>query len=346
MLVRLIKMGFLFHVAFWLVHLLFRVEVGQFYEVDKATLLLIEVVELPQKVTFTYFIIYFLVPRYLKKEKYLYLLLFTLLGLVVVLLWRRIHDVYFLFPLLPNQESLPTIEFWDLRAAGYRLIYILPTAGMGVAIYFIHDWFVNIRRTEKLEREKLATELEILKGQIHPHFLFNTLNNLYTLVLKQHEHAPDVVLKLSALLSYMLYEANEKTVLLSKEIMQINNLIGLEKLRYGERLEYSFTVSGDYSSIRIAPLLLLPIIENAFKHGVSLSTGKVWVRIALHVEDGVLLLQVENSVSPVRMNETIHKGIGLKNLQRRLELLYFDKHELRIYSEDTFLVWLKINTSE
>jgi two-component system LytT family sensor kinase len=342
--VSLNKREFLFHVAFWLIHLFFRVEVGQFYEVDKATLLLIEVVELPQKMAFTYFIIYFLVPYYLKREKYLALFLFALVGLLVIILWRRIHDFYFLFPLLPDQKSLSTIEFWNVRSAVYRLIYIMPATAMGVALYFIRDWFINLRRTEKLEREKLVTELELLKGQIHPHFLFNTLNNLYTLVLKQHEHAADVVLKLSALLSYMLYEANERTVLLSKEIIHINNLIGLEKLRYGERLEYSFTVSGDHSAIRIAPLLLLPIIENAFKHGVSRSTGKVWVRIALHAENEILLLQVENSVSPDKMNETMHKGIGQKNLQRRLELLYPGKHELRIHAKDTFLVWLQVNT--
>jgi LytS/YehU family sensor histidine kinase len=128
--------------------------------------------------------------------------------------------------------------------------------------------------------------------------------------------------------------------------MQINNIIGLEKLRYGERLEYSFTVNGDHSRICIAPLLLLPIIENAFKHGVSMSTGRVWVRIALHVENTTLLLQVENSIGPVENNEKTHKGIGLKNLQRRLELLYPNKHDLRIQSNDTFLVWLQINTRE
>lgn len=333
-----------FHIVFWGLHLLFRVEITRFYDVSTGTLLAIELVELPQKIFLTYYIIYFLVPHFLKKEKYSQLAIGTLLGLVFIVLWRRLSDYYFLYPIVQAEAMQNhSIYFWNIQAAVANLIYILPSTATGVAIYFIRDWFINYKRTKELEKEKLQAELNYLKTQIHPHFLFNTLNNIYALTLKHHTKAPDAVLKLSALLSYMLYDTNEPSVALEKEIEQVQNLISLESLRYGDRLNCSFAVSGD-TSVKIAPLVLIPFVENAFKHGVSPSLERSWVRISLHVANGRISFQVENSiVSHAKGSQHQRTGIGLINIRRRLELLYPNKHELRISSEDTFNAWLTLH---
>lgn len=337
-----------FHVLFWLTHLTLRVTLGQYHPVGWLETLYIEVMELPIKMGASYAIIYVLVPTYLKKERYWQLALWTIIGVFITAFLKRVIDLTVIFPLYPESEfwSIKDVQPYSIVSALRRLIYIFPTVVAAVAIYFVYDWMHTFRKAQQLEKEKMAAELNYLKGQIHPHFLFNTLNNLYALTLKNSPDAPQVVMKLSQLLSYMLYEANGTTVLLSKEVTQIEHLIALEKLRYGNRLESSLVVQGNISGARIAPLILLPFVENAFKHGTSGTLKQSWVSTSIFAEQNAITFQIENSVAAINKdNTTNNKGIGLQNVKRRLALLYPEKHELRITKTDTFRVWLKIETT-
>jgi LytS/YehU family sensor histidine kinase len=226
------------------------------------------------------------------------------------------------------------------------LNYPIPAIAAGVII------FKRLYKTQQhsvvLEKEKLEAELNFLKSQIHPHFLFNTLNNLYALTLIKSEKAPDVVIKLSELLDYMLYNSNEKVVNLQKEINQLQGYIELEKIRYGDRLDIIFDIQGDLSGKYIAPMILIPFLENSFKHGTSQSINSPFIKITLNVNDKEMNFNIRNSYSPEKSdNINLTVGIGLKNVQRRLELLYSGKHRLDItYNQSFFEVDLTLEFRE
>ena len=199
-----------------------------------------------------------------------------------------------------------------------------------------------------LVEQKLKAELRVLKNQLHPHFLFNTLNNLYSLVLIQHQKSADVVLRLSDMMSYMLYECERPLIDLEKEIEHLNNYIELEKIRHGKRLNFSFEMGGDVQGKSIAPLLLLPFLENAFKHGVEKDEKDSWIRINLWVKNNQLTYFVENSLPENKEEDNLPKtqsGVGLTNVKKRLELLYSNAHNLEIIDNESFLIKLNINLS-
>jgi LytS/YehU family sensor histidine kinase len=191
----------------------------------------------------------------------------------------------------------------------------------------------------------MTAELSFLKSQIHPHFLFNTLNNLYALTLIKSEKTSDVVLKLSGLLDYMIYKSNEDFVLLSKELEILKNYIELEEIRYNNRLDLEYNLIGEPGVNKIAPLILLPFIENSFKHGASNDRANPKMKIRVEVEVDCLLLLVENStLGKQQKDESLSEGIGLKNVRRRLELIYPDAHQLHVKKgDDYFKVELKVN---
>ncbi|MGB3528889.1 MAG: histidine kinase, partial [Saprospiraceae bacterium] len=191
-------------------------------------------------------------------------------------------------------------------------------------------------------RKKLETELQFLKSQTNPHFLFNTLNNIYALARKKSDATADVVMKLSKLLRFMLYESQKKYISISDEIQVLDDFIELEKIRYGEKLQLNFKKSIDNESHPIAPLILLPFVENAFKHGASESRFDPFINIDLKLDHSMLCFKIENSNS--QDYATIKsENIGLNNIRRQLELLY-PEHKLEIDNKNnTFSVSLKIN---
>ncbi len=303
-----------------------------------------QLVSLPIKLLATYITIYYLTPKFLLSGRYY--IFFILLAVILLFcgFFQLLITKYIEQPWLYPKENWDIPLFYPAKIVKYAN-GIYPVVAIATLVKFFRYWYKNQQTTQQLAQEKLEAELKFLKAQIHPHFLFNTLNNVYALTLKKSDNAPEMVLKLSDLLNYMLYECNAAKVLLKKEIVLVENYLALEKLRYGERLDASFNVMGTISNEQIAPLLILPFVENSFKHGVSGSTGESWVSIDLQVKNDEMTLKVENSKgSGNGKDEQNYKaGIGLNNVRRRLELLYEDAHELKILdTEDSYLVVLKL----
>jgi two-component system, LytTR family, sensor kinase len=330
------------HVAFWLIYLLLRMSVIQLYPGTFRFRLSLELLELPLKMLSLYFAIYVLIKQLLLRKKYTTFIAAFAGYLLVIMFVNRLEDFYLIYPLTKSKLILHGGSFWDLRASFFNLVYLYPVTGLGAAFYFIKNWYENKLETEQLAREKAEIELKLLKDQVHPHFLFNTLNNIYSLSLQQSPKAPDMMLKLSHLLSYMLYETSTPYVPLCKEIEVLKDYVALEKIRFDKRLEITFDVAGEVNGLEIAPLLLFPLLENSFKHAAGKTLDPVWISFHLLAESQKLTVQVENSL-PTVQKRSDNNGIGLPNLKKQLSYLYPDAHQLNIYHHDTFLVRLTID---
>ena len=218
-------------------------------------------------------------------------------------------------------------------------------AGGSTILKVFSDWVRYQRDRQILEKQNMTSELKFLKSQINPHFLFNTLNSLYALTLKKSDKAPEIVIKLSEMMRYMLYECNEKRVSLSKEVNYIQNYLELEKLRHGNHVDIKFDLEGQVNNQTIAPLMFIPFLENSFKHGLKNQIQEGFVDIHLKIEPTEVMVHIENSKAQ-SLPAQIHKrsgGIGLKNVQRRLNILYPNKHTLNITeTPKTYSVQLQI----
>lgn len=223
------------------------------------------------------------------------------------------------------------------------LFPFLTGIAIGISIRLAKEWARNEKERRELQAEKLMSELAFLKSQINPHFLFNTLNNICSLARKKSENTESAIIKLSQIMRYMLTDSMQEKVGLEEEVEYLNNFIELQKIRVGEKVDISFTTEGDISAMQLEPLLLIPFVENAFKHGVSYN-DKSRICIGLKAVSGELTFMVENSKPPIKDTLKLEQaGIGLKNVYRRLELLYPGRHQLNIRdSESLYHVMLKI----
>ncbi len=205
------------------------------------------------------------------------------------------------------------------------------------------DWYEQQLVIQKINVEKLNAEIDFLRAQINPHFLFNILNNLYALTLSKSDHAPEVILKLSEMMEYMLYDSSSDKVLLEKEISYLNNYIELEQLRLNYEADVKIKINGVIQGIEIAPLLLLPLVENAFKHGLSIQTIKSWMTIDIDINQTTLTVKVDNIKTKIDGDKN-KGGIGLDNLRKRLSLIYPSRHQLTLEKRpDSFMAKLVID---
>jgi sensor histidine kinase YesM len=221
-------------------------------------------------------------------------------------------------------------------------LFIVIFLGM---IRFAVDWFEFEAKQKSVENERLTAELNFLKAQINPHFLFNTLNNLYYLAYTQSANTTEVIAKLSQMMRYMIYDSNHQLVPLSKEIEYMENYISLERLRLNDQIPIKFNIEGgNPQDILIAPLIFITFLENAFKHGVSNNHPKAWVNISIEILGNECIYRVENSKIPFKKPEADEKsGIGLQNVKRRLALSYPDRHTLKVEDlPDRYAVQLNI----
>jgi sensor histidine kinase YesM len=302
---------------------------------------------LPGHILLSYIILYWLIPRYLFKERYL---AFLVLLVATIFLEAIVSNIITNLVIVPLRQYLglpiPVSSFYFGIMAGLR--GGLSVAGFAGIIKLGKYCYWKNQQAQDLEQEKLKAELQLLKAQVHPHFLFNTLNNLYSLTLTQSGQAPEVVLKLAGLLRYMLYECNVPLVPLEKEIKLIQDYIELEKLRYGDRLDLAINITGDPHGKSIAPLLLLPFLENSFKHGASEHLDQAWISLDLIIRENKLKFKLINALptEPLLLSQPhlVAQGIGLENVKKRLALIYPQRHKFKTIQEsETFMVILTLN---
>lgn len=289
-------------------------------------------------IVIAYLNLHYFLPKYLLRKQYLKYFGMVLLSIIAYLLIQCLFDYYLYgYVIGPMRNSN-----W-MESVSYNFFSTLWYLALMVALKLSIDWYEQQRILQKIVVEKLNAEVNFLRSQVNPHFLFNILNNLYALTLKKSDLAPEVVLKLSEMMEYMLYDSDNSTVSLDKEISYLHNYIELERIRYDNNPDISLDVAGDPDGKEIAPLLLLPLLENAFKHGVSRKSEKGWLHGKIHVKPSALEVTIENSKSAHSGKET-KGGIGLANLRQRLELLYPSRHSLRIDDQqEHFTVFMEIN---
>lgn len=276
----------------------------------------------------------FILP-FLLEKKYLR---FGLLGLgfVAILILMRLETEHLFGLRLTDQFGWPAVFFMSVQILA---LFILSTMFGGFL-----QWFKDRERDSFLQKEKLAGELKFLKTQVNPHFLFNTLNNIYSLAYRQHPNAAPMIATLSKIMRYHLYDGSRERVSLMKEAELLQDFIALQRLRHGDALDVDFYMEGIENQHEIAPLLLINFIENSFKHSDVDTNPEAFIRINLTVEAGQLGLSVENSYKEIEKSK-IHgskleigkseAGVGLQNAQRLLDLAYPNRHALATKSENS-----------
>ena len=334
----------LLHLLFWCVVLLFFT---YFFGADNNKYndtLLFSIFLMPVTIATTYVSIYKLIPDYLITKRYLLFIVYSFYTLIISGYLIMVSIFFSLIYLAEFQyrEMNPITSNIILVTSAVLLVVIIVSAFKLVKLNL-----VNTTKTNALEKKILETQLKLkeqelnyLKMQIHPHFLFNTLNTMYGFALKKADETPEMILKLSNLLDYLLYQVDKPFVLISDEIKHINDYIELEKMRFNNTLNVEFRNNNVIDTIKIAPMLLLPFIENSFKHG-SLQNGVLNIKIELDCNEKQLHFLIENTHSEAQKNNV---GIGLENIKKRLELLYKNKYDLKIdEKEGNYKVNLKID---
>jgi two-component system, LytTR family, sensor histidine kinase AlgZ len=343
----------LMHVLFWtVVFVIFSVV----YAIQSNYLIAIRnnLFYVPVHTAYFYIVAYWLIPRYLFAGRYFWAATYVVTLAFVVAVICRVIDLWITAPYMiahlpdidPDYVSENKLPHIERLANPHAFVSALKMSNQviwfAVGIKLFKHWYER-------KQAALQAELNALKGQVHPHFLFNTLNNLYALTLNNSPKSPQVVLGLSDLLRYMLYECNTEKVALKQELQMLKQYVELEKLRFEDRLDLSFNIEGDASNKLVAPLMMLPLVENAFKHGASQIIGDAWININVRIAGNEMKFKISNSkTGDTAATGGLHFGnIGLTNLRKRLDLLYPGVHKLKILDdEDTFLaiLELKLNT--
>ncbi|MBK6948925.1 MAG: sensor histidine kinase [Haliscomenobacter sp.] len=304
------------HVLFWIIYLVFfSLLYGNIHN-DHVRGVTQFLCTLPATMAATYFTLYLLIPKFLDAKRYAEFTLLFIFTAVVFGYFDRLVVHWLWVPVYLPDYPYDKYPLTDLGKAIQQTTNVYTIVFVAAAIKLVKRNYQSEKLARELSQEKLDAELKFLKAQIHPHFLFNTLNTLYALTLQNSPLSSEVVLRLSNLLDYMLYDCNVPQISLRKEIQQIQNMIELEKFRYGERLEVALTQSGNIGHQMLPPLLMLPFIENAFKHGASQDIEDAFINIDITIKGNALTLRVENSKAPspeTPITDTGYtKGIGLK----------------------------------
>ncbi|MEM6967585.1 MAG: histidine kinase [Bacteroidota bacterium] len=311
-----------YHTLFWLAmfFLLLLIDTSGFSIFAK---ILIDVVSILFFAVLVYFNLFYLIPNYLTEKKFL---LYCGLLILSVIIITPIKLMVFYF-IIPNSQSWIPSQQIGIFISSFMIV------GASTIGKIVTDWVRHLRERKELQTQTMQSELRFLKSQINPHFLFNTLNNLYALTLKKSDKAPEIVIKLSEMMRYMLYECNEKRVPLQKEVNYIQNYLDLERLRQGKNVDINFRVVGQVFDQQIAPLMFIPFLENSFKHGLNTQISHGFVDITMNVNQQHVHFHIENSKAESLPTQT-HKrsgGIGLVNVKRRLNIIYPNQHDLTIH---------------
>ena len=334
------------HLLFWLSSITFLTFILYFYEER----FYINIVSKAAVTNFgfaigVYLNLYFLVPKFLKQKNYI----FYIFGLIVLLTFSSLI-IQFLFIYPFHYLFSTTNQFTQFNSTLHSafffatLVYVIATS----FLKFIKEWFsindLNLKLA-KSERQKLEAELKSLKGQLNPHFLFNSLNNIYSLALIKSDKVPELILKLSDLMRHIIYESKENYISLQKEIEFVDNFIALQKIRIADQSKIQYSIIGNIPSGRVAPLLFEPFIDNAFKHGLPGTENSDFVTIKFDfTEPHNIIFQLENNYEDLGFSNKKNSGIGIENVKQRLKFLYTaNEYNLTINKESSiFSVSLKL----
>lgn len=300
-------------------------------------------------IAFFYLNYFILIPKLLTRKKFL-LYTLSILGILVVTLFigtatrppdgspLQIKQMSSPMPIDPPRDSL-FFPFRGLRNLTSCFLFL----AISTSIRVTEQWYSNEKQRKEMENQKLTAELSFLKSQINPHFFFNTLNSIYSLAITKSEKTPEAIIKLSELMRFIIYESEKDLVPLRRELDYINNYVELQRLRLMSNISVKYTIEGDYNDKKIEPLLLLPFIENAFKHGID-STKNCTININLKIVQNKLVLVVENPIiKPSMKSPNEQSGIGLANSKKRLQIIYGTNHQLNItQTSDSFRIDLTL----
>ena len=316
----------------------------------------------PPIIVFFYINYFYLVPYLLTRKRFLLFSLSILLILAVSVFFGQFAHPTFHRRILLNMRNAPAPNFEPeprpdprFRAEEFRQKPLFPPNALrnlttcflflaiGTSIRVTEQWYLNEKQRKDMENQKLTAELSFLKSQINPHFFFNTLNSIYSLAISKSDKTPEAIIKLSELMRFIIYESEKESVPLRRELDYIDNFVELQKLRLMSNVTVIYRIEGEVTDQRIEPLILLPFIENAFKHGID-SIKKCVISIFVKASSSQLWLTVENPVvKPNNIQSGDSQGIGLVNSKKRLQLVYGSNHSLNItQTSETFKVELNI----
>lgn len=331
-----------YHVIFWLCYFAFNVIRWGSYNNDFIYSLKSNLVEFPIHIVLVYFNIYYLIPKFILKGKYVVFILSLVVALVMAYFLRLCLNLIFvsdeiwisMYSTMPNQSM-----FNHFLSEFIGQIYVIAFA---TAIKIIVEWSIEKKRNEKLSQLQLSTELKFLRTQVQPHFFFNTLNNLYALALNKSGSLPRLILKLSNMMEYVLYDVTDSKADLLEEISHINNYIDIENLRFKDRIDTELRITGDLEDVKVPPLLLITFVENCFKHGLK-GNDKITIKMSFEIVNKKYLeFKISNNFNPLVLDNE-KKGIGISNSLRRLKLLFAKDFTLKpSIINDTYSIFLKI----
>ena len=336
----------LLHVFFWTVVLFFYISYFGFKSGNFDYVVYFSLFLMPITIATTYVFIYKLIPDYLLTKRYFLFAVYSFYSFIIsaYLIVLSVFLGLLYLTSFQQKDMAPVSTNLLFVATGVYLVVIVVSAFKSLKLNLKHS-----NATKSLEKRVLEVQLKLkeqelkyLKMQIHPHFLFNTLNTMYGFALKKADETPEMILKLSNLLDYLLYKVDQPFVLLTDDIGHIKDYLELEKMRFNDTLEVEFKTENISKDLKISPMLLIPFIENSFKHG-AIVNGKLNIQIRLKAAKGELYFSIVNTN---KLSEINPNGIGLHNIKKRLELLYKNKYNLRIkHTKDFYKVelFLKLN---
>lgn len=327
---RLIRSWLFYHLIFWTVIVAsFFIDLMELARHDFSRYLVTILTRVTLLATCVYVNLILLIPRYFKRKKYI---TYSILLLIVIVLFSLLYsNVYFVSPDKLLNASSPVRVFDFMSNVFTAIRYILISALFEI----LRQSIEQERKITSIQLDKAVTEMNYLRAKVNPHFLFNTLNNIYGLALQKSDKTPEIVLRLSDMMEYMISEDNDVKVPLEKELNNLSNYIEIERIRQGNDAQIDFLIEGDPASKKIVPLILLPILENAVKHGINKSVSYAFIDAKIEITDDTITFKVENNQGKKsdQNNDTIRNGMGLNNLKKRLQLFYPNKHKLELYNE-------------
>lgn len=327
------------HILFWIGIYFFDVWVFGWDTQNYRLFFKMVTFEMPGQMLLAYMMMYVCLPLYLKRRYFEVAVMFTFTFLITAF---SAHAFIFYFSDYYNSQ----VELFDVSKLFVRGFYLFANAAIATIIKLTKMWYQNERRLGEMQSIRLESELKMLKDQVNPHFMFNTLNNLYGLIERNPKHAQEMVLGLSRILHYMLHESNHPLVSVCKEMACVRDYIELEKIRYAGNLSISINQEEKTECLGIVPMVIFPFVENSFKHGASETIDTAWINIECSTYKDDFIFKIENGRHIHADGNGKVGGIGLNNVRRRLELIYGEDHSLQIIDgHDTFLVVLKIKLS-